>query len=331
MKFALRSVLLVAALALASCGREPQAVTATTEGEKQDAPDLGPGVTVDENQLKRLGIELAPVSAATAHAVASGTAVVLDSASFAAAMDEVEATRTEAQSLRENADRLQRLSAEGNASSQALESARTQAAAARARLTSSEAKARAEWGAKLVDADDFDMRAVRDQLVRRRAALLRAEFPGALPADAAGLQYDVELAGAGAASNVAAKFVDVSNAPASSANGAAVTLVASKDAAHGFAPRPGARLPVTATAEGGAQHVLVPEGAAIADAGQLWCYVARADGRFDRVALSDEERIGSNYPAPALAAGDRVVVRGAPLLLSLERGAGAAAPSGDED
>jgi hypothetical protein len=47
--------------------------------------------------------------------------------------------------------------------------------------------------------------------------------------------------------------------------------------------------------------------------------------------LADDERIGSAYPAPELKVGDRVVVRGAPLLLSLERGAGAPGATADDD
>jgi hypothetical protein len=46
--------------------------------------------------------------------------------------------------------------------------------------------------------------------------------------------------------------------------------------------------------------------------------------------LDSERRVAAGYPAPGLQPGDRVVVRGAPLLLSLERGAGASAPA-DQD
>jgi predicted small lipoprotein YifL len=322
----LRVVVPLCVLALASCGKEPPLPAAPPSAPHAD--DSGPGVTVDAEQQKRLGVELVDVVTAPGQAVAMGTAIVLDSAAFAAALDEIDAARTESASLRENANRLQDLSAEGNASAQALEAARTQAASAHARLSSSEAKARSDWGADLID--DSEMRSVRAELVHRRSALLRAEFPGSLPADAAQLKYAVEFAGS--ATSAPARFVNVSHAAAVSANGAAVTLIASADSALGFVPRPGTRLPVTASDERGPARVLVPEIAAIADSGQLWCYVARSDGRFDRVELAADERMGSTYPAPALKAGDRVVVRGAPLLLSLERGAGAAnsAPSDDD-
>jgi hypothetical protein len=321
----LRVFVSLCALTLASCGKEPTVVPVPPSAVH--SADPGPGVTVDPDQQKRLGVETVEVVAAPGQAMAMGTAIVLDSAAFAAALDEIDAARAEAASLRENADRLHGLNAEGNASAQALEAARTLATSARARLTSSEAKGRAEWGADLID--DAGMRSVRAELARGRAALLRAEFPGSLPADTARLTYAVEFAGS--ATSVSARFINVSHAAAVSANGAAVTLIASIDAARGFVPRPGTRLPVTASDAGGPARVLVPESAAIADSGQLWCYVERADGRFDRVALAVDERIGSSYPAPELKTGDRIVIRGAPLLLSLERSAGAASAPSDDD
>jgi hypothetical protein len=85
------------ALALASCGQEPPAETAKPSVPR--VADQGPGVTIDADQQQRLGVEIVDVLAAPGHAVASGTAIVLDSAAFAAALDEIAAARTEATSL----------------------------------------------------------------------------------------------------------------------------------------------------------------------------------------------------------------------------------------
>jgi hypothetical protein len=322
--------ILVGAILLGACARDaPPAAAAPATPPEQEA---GPGVTVDAAQLERMGVELAPVRMASAGTVASGTAIVLDGEAFAAALDEFTAARADAEAQARNAQRLAGLRAEGNASEQALESARSQAAAARAHLSAAEAKARADWGAELVDADAATLHTLRMRLLQRRAALMRAEFPGALPADPAGLEYAIDIP-VPQAPSVIAKFVGVSRAPATAAYGAAVTLAAATDAPLGWQPRPGARLPVTASTHDGPQRALVPESAAIADAGQLWCYVQRPEGRFDRVPLIESQRIGAQYPSPGLKDGDRVVIRGAALLLSLERGAGVAegAPAGDED
>ncbi len=309
----------------ASCSKDaPPAEPAKAEAE---AANLGPGVTVKDDDAKRLGLELAPVDVASVSAVASGTAVVLDSTELLASLDEVAAARSETATLDGNAARLARLQGEGNASSQMLETARSEAAAAHARLSASEAKARASWGMVPATAGGVDIAALREQLARRSALLVRAEFPDALPADPAALHYLLERGGPQPAGTTA-RFVGVSNSPAAAAVGSAVTLLVPSDAR---APRPGARLPVTASADGGPSSALVPESAAIADGGQLWCYVARAEGRFDRVPLDGEQRVGARYPARDLKPDDQVVVRGASLLLSLERGAGAASAPADED
>ena len=318
--------LVVVLTALGACSREtPPAAPAKADA---DTANPGPGVTVKDEDAKRLGIELAPVEVASVSAVASGTAVVLDSTELLASLDELAASRSETATLDANAARLTRLQGEGNASSQMLETARSEAAAAHARLSASEAKVRAAWGSVPAASGGMDVAAVREQLAQHGAQLVRAEFPEALPADPAGLHYLLER-GAAPSGGIAARYVGMSYSPAAAAVGSAVTLLAPTGA---LAPRPGSRLPVTAATEGGPSQALVPEAAAIADGGQLWCYVARPAGRFDRIALDADQRVGARYPARELKPDDRVVVRGASLLLSLERGAGEpASAAGDED
>jgi len=305
---------------LAACAPEsdpPSAASAPAE-----PADAALTVTLDTAGQKRLGIETAPLASSALRPMTSGTAIVLDGATLAAALDDVSAAREEADAARENFERLNRLYRDGgNASLQALETARSASGAAHARLTAAESRARADWGGQLVDAHDAGAIALRERLASRRAALLRAEFPGALPADPATLHYSIENPGANPP-GFDAQFVGVSQAPTLSTNGAAVTLAAQATSA-GALPRPGARLPVTASAADGPTRPLVPESAAIADGGQLWCYVVRAADRFERVPLLADERVGAAYPAADLKDGDLVVTRGAPLLLSLERGAGA--------
>jgi hypothetical protein len=56
----------------------------------------------------------------------------------------------------------------------------------------------------------------------------------------------------------------------------------------------------------------------------LWCYVARAADRFERVPLDADASTTAGYAADgSIKAGDQVVARGAALLLSLERSANA--------
>jgi hypothetical protein len=289
-------------------------------------PELGPGVSVDATARERLGLVLTPVTQAQDASVADGVATVLDGAALAATLDDIAAARSDANSQAELVRRLQHLYDEGgNASLQALQAARAQLASARAKLTAAESRARADWGATLIDTTDAAARSALKDLARGQGALLRAEFPATLKG-APQLQYAIA---AGESGFIPSHFIGVSRAPTLSAGGAAVTLAVSNKDAADLALRPGTRVRVIASAAQRSTQVIVPESAVIADSGALWCYVQRGAERFERVPVDGDHRVAAGYPAP-LQNDDLVVTRGAPLLLSLERGAGAPAPA-DED
>jgi hypothetical protein len=276
-----------------------------------------------------MGLAFATVGEFQGQARAEGIATVLDSAALISTLDDIAAARSDVTSQEQNAARLQRLYDDGgNASLQALEAARTQLAAARAKLTATQSRARADWGSALIDAADAASRATLGDLQNGDVALLRAEFNTEL-ANAAELRYSASTSRDG--EFIAAKFIAFSRAPTTSTSGAALTLALRAPDARHPVPRPGARMEVIATSTEGASQPMVPASAAIADGGALRCYVESAPGRFDRIALDADHRIAQGYPAPEARPGARVVVRGAPLLLSLERGAGAPVPAADED
>lgn len=322
---------LLTVMVLTGCHDAPPAAAADLVAGKSDTNAAGdsdyPGVAVDQEQLTRMGIETVAVAESNSVAAMHGTAIVLDSAALAAALADVDAARSDAASARENYERLQRLFADdGNASRQAVEAAQSQWSAARARLISAEARTRGDWGLPLSDARGARPTWIAE-LADGRASLLRAEFVGQLPAAA---QLDYALLGtesSGVAALVA--YVGPSRAAAVSAVGTGVLLRTRGNPAAESTLRPGERLAVIASVKSVARRPLVPAEAAFADGGQFWCYVQRGGDRFDRVPLAAIERVAAGYPVAAgIKAGDRVVVRGAPLLLSLERGAGTVA--GDE-
>lgn len=283
-----------------------------------DPAELGPGVSVDAAGRERLGLVLTPVTQAQDASVADGVATVLDSAALSATLDDISAARADVNSQTELVRRLQHLYDEGgNASLQALQTARAQLASARSKQMAAESRARADWG------DSLD---ALQALSRGQGALLRAEFPAMLKG-APDLHYSIA---AGEATFVDARFVGVSRAATQSAGGAAVTLAVARKEASNLGLRPGSRLRVIASAAQGVQQVIVPESAVIADSGALWCYVQRGAERLERVVVDGDHRVAAGYPASTLKPGDQVVTRGAPLLLSLERGAGAPAGA-DED
>jgi hypothetical protein len=322
------AALLSAALGLAACSRDTSDDTKPKAAQDDAAPaaDPGPGVNVDEQAQQRLGLAFATVGEAPGEAVAEGIATVLDSAALVSTLDEIAAARSDVDSQDQNVRRLQQLYQDGgNASLQALESARSQLAAARARLTAAQSRARADWGSIIDPADDAARAAMKD-LQHGDGALLRAEFSADLK-NAAQLRYSATTTG----EPVAAHFIGYSKAPTASTSGAAVTLAVPARESRDLALRPGARLSVIAAGTQGASQALIPASAAIADGGALWCYIERTPGRFDRIALDSEHRVAQGYPAPDAKVGARVVVRGAPLLLSLERSAGAPAAAAEED
>ena len=318
---------------LASCHgtAEPPASPAaeSSPGAAAQTGNLLPGVTIDDGVRKGLGLQLAEVTSSSSAAVTRGTAIVLDTAALTTVLADLEAARADASTARDSFERLQKLYADdGNASRQAVETASAQWATARAHVATVEARVRGEWGAQLVDtlrSQSGLLQGLEDGGI----LLLRAEFLGSLPAAAEKLEYALLGTDPDDPAAQTVEFLGRSRAPVQATNGPSVLL--RLKLAPGSDPgfRPGERLPAVAASRSGPDRPLVPAAAVFADGGLFWCYVERPAGRFDRVALASIERVAGGYPGPeGIKAGDRVVVRGAPLLLSLERGSGTVADEG---
>jgi len=329
-------------LAVAGCHRQSgeqadEAASPATGGEKYEQADASSGlprVAVDAATQQRLGIELAPIGTSELKAVARGTAVVLDGAALVAQLADLEAARADASAAREAYLRLDRLYRDdGNASRSARDAARAQDVAANAHVAALVAHAGLDWGARIVGGTDTAAASLRDGIVQGRVTPARAEFSDPLPADAEHMQY--ELLDAGGSNAVPVTFVERSHAPVQSTQGTGVLIAIESTAASAITLRPGERRPVIAETATGTTRAIVPAAAAVADGGRLWCYVARGDAAFERVPLDADGQIDAGFPVnAAVAAGDRVVVRGASILLSLERGSSPGSTSGaapDED
>jgi hypothetical protein len=319
-------VIMFAMLGTAGCDRAPAesaAEPANQEAEAAAGSSDYAGVVLNEASAQRLGVEVVAVTASRSLEVTSGTAIVLDSAALTAVLADIDAVRADATATRASYQRLQDLYADdGNASRQAVEAAQAVWMTARTRLISVEARARSEWGAQFASAQGSRPSWLTD-LADGRAALLRAEFVGQLPADAARLDYSLLGNGSEEAAPQTLAYVGRSRAQMLATVGASVLLRARGATGSESVLRPGERLAVIASSQAGSQRALVPAAAAFVDGGQFWCYVQRAAGRFDRVPLASAKRVAEGYPvAIGINAGDKVVVRGALLLLSLERGSG---------
>jgi hypothetical protein len=311
---------------LAACGPgapDPAADAKPADARSAAAADDTPGVTADAATRTGLGVALAPVVVADLGHQARGMATVIDSAAFATAIADLDSLRAEAAVASDNERRIAGLYADdGNASRQAVDAARQQSSSLDAKLAGAESRAQLEWGAKLARPRDATGMRLRTDVARGAITLFRAEFPDALesPND---LKYELQSSHR---AGVTLEYLDRSRATAQFSVGDAVLLGLRTENAGGAPFRPGERVPVIASAKGGAPRPLVPAAAAVAYQGRLWCYVARAGDRFDRIPLDPEASSADGYGAgDSVAAGDQVVVQGAALLLSLERAASAEA------
>jgi hypothetical protein len=315
----LLAALLLTTVTLLGCNRQAsdKGAAAQPAADAEAASDA-PGVTADAATQRGLGVELAAVTTASAAAQARGTATVIDSAAFAAAIADLESLRAEAAVAAGNEQRLEQLYRDdGNASRQSVDAARQQNSSVRARLAGAESRARLDWGAKLASATDAASARLRADIVSGAVTLFRAEFPDSL-GTASELHYELLTS---RRAPVVLDFFERSRAAAQFAAGASVLLGLRTQAAAEASFRPNERMPVVATAMGAARP-FVPAAGAIAYQGRLWCYVARSADRFERVPLDSEASGTEGYAADqSIKAGDQVVVRGAALLLSLERSA----------
>jgi hypothetical protein len=314
------ALLLLSMLAVCGCSQKGADSGSAPKSTPNETESDVPGVTADAATQRGLGVELAAVANASVQAQARGTATVIDSSAFASAIADLESMRAEAAVASGNERRLENLyQDDGNASRQAVDAARQQSSSVRARLAGAESRARLDWGAKLANATDASSARLRADVVSGAVTLFRAEFPDTLGA-ASDLKYTLLPA---RHAPLAVDYLERSGAVAQFAAGDSVLLELRTQSAPDAAFRPNERVPIIATASGAARP-LVPPAAAIAYQGRLWCYVARAANRFERVALDPDASSGQGYAAgEAIKAGDQVVVRGAALLLSLERSASA--------
>ena len=314
---------LATAFMLAGCGRPAADAPADTPSAATPAEGSDiPGVTADPDTQRAMGIELAQVGITSVGAQSHGTATVMDSAAFAASMADLDSLRAETAVASDNEKRVERLYADdGNASRQAVDAARQQGSSLRAKLAGAESRARLDWGAKLTHPNDAGDLRLRADVASGAVTLFRAEFSDAL-GNASSLRYELLSSHH---DPVALEFFDRSRAIAQFAAGDSVLLVLHAAGVPDSAFRPGERVSIVATGSGLARALVPPE-AAIAYQGRMWCYVARGPDRFDRIAIDAGEsgREGAAGDS-AIKNGDRVVVHGAALLLSLERSAGAEA------
>ncbi|MDE1964620.1 MAG: hypothetical protein KGI42_12040 [Xanthomonadaceae bacterium] len=296
-------------------------------------------VTLSAAEQVQQGVLTAPLAQAGEVDLPDAVATVRDPSPLLATAATLDSTRAQvradaaaARAADAEAHRLQALLPKGYVSRRDVQSAEAAAAAARAtgtadraRHAAAQADARARWGETL--------------------AALAMQGPAALAPFADGQAALVELAwpGSGVAQPPATvALLDPPAAPVTARllGAAPMTDAVVQGASYFYraddarALRSGQRLAVGVAADAAGHAVQVPLAAVIWYAGQPWVYAEASPGRFHRVPLGDGGRSGSAWVVDgALRPGERVVVRGAELLLTqeLKPPPGAAPAGGDDD
>lgn len=283
-------------------------------------------VTLDPPTLTRSGIAVETLTAVTHAASESAYGRVLDVSDLAerrggfsaarARVEKGEAARAASQS---ELERLRKLHADGaNASQKAVEAATAAARAdgaevqaATGALEAERALARQRWGPVVTGWLERGAPEL-DALLQERQRLLGVTLPSGVSPPRAGTTVAVR---AGAEPAVAARVI--SPAPQTDPRIQGVSVLCVAPASPGMLPgvNVDARVPVGPEASG----VVVPASAVVWWQGRAWVYVERKAGTFARSEVATDVAVpGGWFVTDGIAAGQRVVVRGAQALLSEE-------------
>jgi len=305
-------------LGLAACGSD-----APGQGKAGEAEDGGSapvlGVEMDAEQQEKLGVEVGTVESGAFAPSIDGAAHVVDAQTVVAAMAELAKADSDARTSEAALKRAGDLFKLDTAVSAAtLESAQRQAAADDAQVRVARARASLTFGARAPWLDAARRDRMLASLSSGDTLLVSASFPsgfgGAEPAR-------IALRRPGAAATEVWSTAEVWAAPADpSVPGPAVLALLPAPAGLSY----GERLTASIATGESLSGAVVPRSAVVLAGGEPWCYVQTTDDVFVRRRVDlGRPLAGGYFQAQGFAAGERVVVAGAGLLLAREIGGGA--------
>jgi hypothetical protein len=305
------SVILVAALlALSACGKD------TPADDKKAGADTGPGVSLDADSIKSLGITTAPAIAARYSQQISGYGIVtaLDAIAQTDA-DFLTAQAAVAQS-QAAANRAKDLASGDDAavSREVVETAQSKAAADQAALALASRKAEAAFGRNAPWRTASARQALMARLASGRTTLVRVTFPLGTMDAAAPASLQIARLGAGAKSWTANTVWDAPADPGIPGRGF-FALVDGSDLAQN--ERVIATVPVGAAQNG----IVVPAAALVLGESETWVYLENRPNHFLRMPIDTGKPLGDGYfldRNAGIAAGQEIVTKGAGLLLAHE-------------
>jgi hypothetical protein len=244
-------------------------------------------------------------------------------AQYLAALAEARTQRITVSNSDNEYQRLKRLySDDRNISERALLAAETQWRSEQAKLTAAEQaastlkeKLRAVWGDTVTNWTADPHSKVFDNLSTQREMFVQVTLPFELRQSVSKRPLKISPVGASEGMRTA-RYVSVSQQQDAAMPGATFLYLAEgKDLRVGMRVR--GRLDLGGEEREG---VLIPQAAVVWHGGKAWCYVQDGDQEFVRREVSTKEELpGGWFNAEGFEAGERVVVRGAQLLLSEEQ------------
>jgi hypothetical protein len=214
---------------------------------------------------------------------------------------------------RAQSDRAQILVKTNVVSQQALETAERQANTDKVQLTHLENRLRAEWGEEAPFLEPDARRDIVAKLSAGTMGLVRLD----VPSNVEGNPRNVQLFPLG--SSTATDLSTLWPAPSGNLAMPGVSYFGLFPSAPGL--RAGDRARFTADVGPASVGVVVPKGAIVLQGGEAWCYIETAPGKYERKRVPLTFPIEAGYLAQeGLTPGEKVVVRGAALLLAREAG-----------
>lgn len=283
-----------------------------------EEPAAGPppagGVSLDKKAVAHAGLQIVTLRSAEAASERTGFARALDLAPLAAINADIQAARAVLAASDAEARRQEALAAQDqSASVRAVELARAQARADRARVTLALRRVGLEYGSGLSRLEGELDRLIA-HAARGEAALIRLDFQDGAP-----------LTGSAVAISdgnyhMTAQVIGPAVGADPNLQSAGALAIVRGPAARSLAV--GRVMSATLVGGGPVQAgVLIPRDAIVRTQGGMWVYRVEQDGTFRRVELHDPmAREAGWFVRTGVRAGDRIVAAGATALLGMEAG-----------
>ena len=286
-----------------------------TTAEKKDE-DNSPGVHLSDDEMKALGLTVAPAAAARYVPGINGYGVVTALDSIAQADSDLVTAQASAAQSRAAANRARDLSTgeEAAISREQVDIAEAKAASDQAALALARRKTDAAFGLNPPWRDAGARARIMAALGAGRAVLVRATFPLGMLDAGRPQRMSVTPLDSDARSFTTSQIWDAPSDPAIPGRSFYLLLEGSNLAQ-------GARVTVTAPAGAAQTGVRIPVSALVLSESQSWAYVQTRPGTFLRQAIDISKPLPGGYFEPdgkGIKSGQPIVTGGAGLLLARE-------------